>query len=738
MMNFEIDNRPKKVLVFSALNYALLIAVLCLGLVVIYGWHTSNALLIQIMPAFVPMQYNTALCFVWVSLGLFAFAFNRLLLSRVFGCVLSVMAWTTLFQYATHTNIGLDELFMVHDITVQTSHPGRMAPNTALCFALVGLFLLSTSHRATHRLARGRHWLLGAIILGLGGIAAIGYWTEVPTAYGWGRLTKMALHTSLGFIFSGAAILLLAWIREGSTTEDRRWIISLLVLVLGCSVAIFNFNVLLHSQFQQHAQSGPIQSTIAQSTKAQSAKVQSTTAQSKTVQPNAIASSVNGSVHPNILITTPLATKDTVAWIVLVIGLLMALGLAGTVHYFLGNRLIRRQLQTIQRATPTGLIASNTQGEIVYTNPAAEKMFGYGQQEMIGMQIESLVPKDVLGEHTAWRNALQDTQTGRKIGRGNLRGVDKTGREFPLDIRISFMPSDSGIQILSSLTDMSSHKALEEKLRQSNEALMQANQELEQFSYVASHDLQEPLRTIKSYCDFVVDDIAQARYDRVAQDVTFITEAAERQWHLVQSLLDYSRLQKAALTFRVVDLNACLKAVLVELDALVQAVSAQIVMPSTLPELWGDPFLLARAFQNLIQNAIKYQEPGSTPKIVITAEPSTRGKAYYQICIEDNGIGIAEENRSIIFEPFRRLHGVGSAYKGSGIGLATVKNIVSRHSGFIHVESATPQGSRFCLDLRAAKQDAVNLAVTHGEAIHDGSGENDATSKRPATECADH
>ena len=189
-----------------------------LGLVVLFGWHTHSSLLVQVHPSFAPMQYNTALSFLFVGIGLFARVLGPLRVTALCGGVVAAIGMLTLSQYLFDVDFGIDQLLRVQAITVNTSHPGRMAPNTALVFSLAGgaLLILSLGKRLKSRpFAIG---LLGTVISALGIVPLFGYVTDVGAAYGWGSLTHMAVHTAIGFVVLGIGLLVLAW-RDSTEVE---------------------------------------------------------------------------------------------------------------------------------------------------------------------------------------------------------------------------------------------------------------------------------------------------------------------------------------------------------------------------------------------------------------------------------------------------------------------------------------------------------------------------------------
>jgi signal transduction histidine kinase/CheY-like chemotaxis protein len=185
-----------------------------LGLLVLMGWHTGNRTVTQILPTFVPMQYNTALGFVACGVSLVLMAFGRRPGAAIAGGLAALIGGLTLVQYVGNVELGIDELLMKHDVTVGTSQPGRMAPNTALCFVLIGLGAVVELLEWPAPRKSLVKVILGSSAFGLSAVALSGYFTGLESAYGWGNLTRMAVHTSIGFIFVSSGILCLAWSRD--------------------------------------------------------------------------------------------------------------------------------------------------------------------------------------------------------------------------------------------------------------------------------------------------------------------------------------------------------------------------------------------------------------------------------------------------------------------------------------------------------------------------------------------
>jgi signal transduction histidine kinase/DNA-binding response OmpR family regulator len=231
-----LSNKPGRALWVTGLITGL--TSLCLGLIVIAGWHTGNRTLIQVLPTFVPMQYNTALGFIFCGTSLLLLAFQRDRGSAIVGCLVAVLGGLTLVEYIGYVDLGIDEFFMKHDITVRTSQPGRMAPNTAICFTLTGmaaalqLVVLSRPRRSLLRV------ILVSLTFGLGVVAFAGYVIRLETAYGWGNLTRMAVHTSVGFILVSIGFLGVVWNRDMQEKISLpRW------MPIPCAVAVLTATI---------------------------------------------------------------------------------------------------------------------------------------------------------------------------------------------------------------------------------------------------------------------------------------------------------------------------------------------------------------------------------------------------------------------------------------------------------------------------------------------------------------
>lgn len=291
--------------------------------------------------------------------------------------------------------------------------------------------------------------------------------------------------------------------------------------------------------------------------------------------------------------------------------------------------------------------------------------------------------------NSGWLATTILARNGRKFG--FLQLSDKYEGEF----------TEEDVGLLEQLSQMAAgvvelHEAnerLEEKVRERTVALTRSNEDLEQFAYVASHDLQEPLRAVAGYCQLLEMDYADALGDEARDYIDHAVAGTNRMQTLINDLLEYSRIGRKGQPFVTVNLNDVVDQVREELSMLVSETGARIVSED-LPTVHGDQVQLVQLLENLIGNGIKYCR-SAVPRVEVSAR---RDDGRWVVAVRDNGIGIAAEFRERIFKIFQRLH-TRDEYTGTGIGLAICKRIVDRHGGRIWVESAVGYGSTFYFTL---------------------------------------
>lgn len=249
-------------------------------------------------------------------------------------------------------------------------------------------------------------------------------------------------------------------------------------------------------------------------------------------------------------------------------------------------------------------------------------------------------------------------------------------------------------RMLGAHTDITSLKIVEESLR----AALASNEELEQFAYVASHDLREPLRTVSAYLDLLEVKCSDELSEEARGYISVATEGARKMQRLISGLLRYSRIAAVTEAKGAVDTQAAVESALADLDALLRESGAEVEV-AALPVVLGDEVQISQVFQNVLANAMKFRASDRPPCIRVRAE---RDETMWRFSIADNGIGIEPHAHERIFQIFQRLD---TTPEGSGIGLAVVRRIVHRHGGRIWVESVPGQGSTFCFTLPAHEEE---------------------------------
>ncbi|MFG2444342.1 CHASE3 domain-containing protein [Nocardia fluminea] len=233
------------------------------------------------------------------------------------------------------------------------------------------------------------------------------------------------------------------------------------------------------------------------------------------------------------------------------------------------------------------------------------------------------------------------------------------------------------------------------------EELRRSNTELEQFAYVASHDLQEPLRKVASFCQLLEKRYGDQLDERGKQYIDFAVDGAKRMQVLINDLLTFSRVGRMSEGTEPLSLDQTLDEAVSALSATIEESGAVIERPAALPELVGEPTLLTMLWQNLLGNAIKFRTPGLAPVVRVECAPIAEDAEEWEFSVSDNGIGVEAEFAEKVFVIFQRLH-PRDAYGGTGIGLAVCKKIVEFHGGRIWLDTDYRDGTRLCFTLRAA------------------------------------
>ncbi|MEM1096535.1 MAG: PAS domain-containing protein [Bacteroidota bacterium] len=342
-----------------------------------------------------------------------------------------------------------------------------------------------------------------------------------------------------------------------------------------------------------------------------------------------------------------------------------------------------------------------------WTVASGEAVFNERWADMLGYTLDELEPSfstwdqlihpDDRDPALHWLNAHLESQS--PIYEAEVRMRHKAGHWVWILTRgrvIDRNAQGEPVRVAGTHLDITARREAEARLHEYAQALEKSNVELEQFAYLASHDLQEPLRTMRSFLGLLQRDIGDSLQGNQHQYMRFITDAAERMQALIAALLELSRVGRRDLDLQAVNLGALTEQILESLQASLHEHRGSVTH-SNLPTVTADPTLIGLVLQNLISNGLKFSA-NAPAEVYLSA--IKRGKMW-QINVQDNGIGIAPEFHARVFEIFKRLHH-RTEYKGTGIGLAICKKIVERHGGTIWIDSDQGQGATFLFTVPAA------------------------------------
>lgn len=347
-------------------------------------------------------------------------------------------------------------------------------------------------------------------------------------------------------------------------------------------------------------------------------------------------------------------------------------------------------------AAPDAMIVVNHIGDIVLLNAQAEIQFGYRRDSLLGRSVTAIIPEGFAERLVADALRSHEDALAQQIGTGiELVGRRKDGSEFPIEIMLSPLASPEGILVTVAIRNITGRKAVEADLLGTLEALKRSNEELAQFAYIASHDLQEPLRMVASYTQ-LLSRRYKGKLDSDADDfIAFAVDGANRMQRLIQDLLSYSRAGSKDSELTTTSSEQALEQAVINLRGAIEDTGA-IVTHDSLPTVLADEMQLTQLFQNLVGNAIKYRG-SDMPRIHVSATRSDDGGRWL-LSVSDNGIGIEEKYLEKIFGMFQRLH-KRDEFAGTGIGLAVCRKVVERHGGIIWAESRPGHGSNFRFSL---------------------------------------
>ncbi|AXG74810.1 PAS domain S-box protein [Flavobacterium arcticum] len=628
-------------------NYAriLSLSVFLLAFLVIIGWILDIPLLKSIMPDYISMKLNTALCFIIMSTSLILETFPKkrtiVILLNVFVATLCILTYSQeVFGY----DLGLDQLIIMDldAISDKSPYPGRMSPITAILFTILSLGLILQRYINKSLIVIQYAFNLVTI---MAIIALIGYLYNAPEFYTLSFLTSMAVHTSLGFLLLSIAMSLLHPHLGimGILTGDKVGNSIARQLFSKICIVIFVFTYLRYLS------------------------------------------------HKHKLVDTEFGTALLTISFILVSLLIIWEATENINKKDARKRLAEEHFRLVVESAPNALIMSDGSGTIRLVNEQAEKMFGYKRENFIGQKVELIVPNSIKSTHHHNRNGYHKAPSNRYFGAGSeLYAKRSDNSEFPVEIGLTPIRTENGTMVLASIIDITKRKKQESIINQQVIELKIKNQEMEQFNYIASHDLQEPLRTLSNYIMLLEEDYPEQINDEIKIHLKTMENAVSRMNLLVRSILDFGRLGRDK-KLEYIDSKTIVEDVLCDLSSLINSTGATIIIDTDLPKFNGYEIEFRQLFQNLINNALKFRKKDVPVEINIGC---TMVENKYEFYVKDNGIGINTRYNNRVFEIFKRLN-KESEFKGDGIGLANCKKIAEMHGGKIWVESTLGIGSTF-------------------------------------------
>ncbi len=366
-----------------------------------------------------------------------------------------------------------------------------------------------------------------------------------------------------------------------------------------------------------------------------------------------------------------------------------------------------RKFRAVLEAAPDAMVITNGAGEIELANSRADALFGYSRETLIGKDIRTLIPD--------WESPpSQQGPAGPAEAETRLTGVRQSGATFSAEITRSPFKTGDALLVTTAIRDVTDqvhaeariqkvNLELEKRVAERTAALTSSNEALRQFAWAASHDLQEPIRMVLSYSQWLAETSKGKLDEREVQMLDVIEQHASRLHQLLAALRQYIQVTDSGRqSWTPVDCNAALEIAVANLQGVIEESGASIESPH-LPTVPSIEILLVQIFQNLIGNAIKYRS-GDPPVIRIRAE---RGNAEWIFSVQDNGIGIDPRYFEYVFGVFRRLHGF--QYSGTGIGLAICRAAAERLGGRVWVEPHSGAGALLRFSISEGPRDDKGL-----------------------------
>ncbi|MEM5474296.1 PAS domain-containing sensor histidine kinase [Hoeflea sp. AS60] len=615
-----------------------------IGMIVIAIWLLRLEQIAESFPIVLAMQFNTALCLVLLGTAFIAAAYGYTRVVYTLTIATALMAVVSLYQYVSGINVGIDTLFNTPFVTVGASSPGRMAPNSAICFLLaaIGISIPRIHFASQARLA------LGFVVAGIAAIALLGYGVRLDRAHDWFGPARMSPHTGFGFLVIGSGLIYLGVERSGNHV---RLVASAIAVVAYLAVLLLTHLEFLAQELHHREQLGADHSV---------------------------------------------ETLQTLSTLVLVSGILY-LGLTGYAFWY--SQRYRRsaaalaaseaRLAAVIDTAVDGIVTIDRNGTILTVNRACEDMFGYRREEMIGENVKMMMPKRYSDEHDGYLDSYHRTGQAKIIGIGReLEGRRSDGSVFPVELAVARISLADRVIYSGIVRDITVRKRFEAEI-------LEANAELEEFAYRTSHDLRSPVASSLGLVHIAKDLLQNGEHGVLVTTLDRLERNFKRLDGLIQNIIAVTRTRLMVEEVAPISVRAVVDETLDELSHL-DGFSDMAIDVDIDPELQiiSKPIKFQMIIANLLSNAIKYKD-ADEPKPVLVISASRQNRLVH-IAFADNGLGIPPDARPMLFEMFKRFH-PEKAF-GSGLGLYILRKSTEALGGNVTFEPQQ-KGSRFVVEL---------------------------------------
>ena len=671
------------------------IATAVVGAVVATGWIFGLPALIPLGGPFPGMSFEVALSLVLCGLGLLLSLARRRAFHLAGGLLalpVAVLALLQIAEYALGAEAGPGLAAWLASLEPLERATGGMSPNTTtglLAFSLTQIYLTLAGKPNAFYITMG-----GLVAWGIGFAALAGYATGIEVTYDWRGFVSMAPHSALGVWLLGSAHLLLA--RHPQLRQSGRW--PFFLAVLATAFGLF-FDLATPTYLGANFIYIPV---VLSSVWFYEGRM-------------AFALAAVCSIFSMVGYFAKLQYLDPELQRLLgrAIGVATLFIVATLIYHFKRagerNERARLRFEALMDNSPDAVVTIDRFGIVRQFNLAAERLFRYAEADVVGKNVKILMPEPYHSAHDGYLR--HHVETGEKHIIGTIREVSgrrSDGVLFPLDLSISDLPAEGEKEFVGVLRDLTARKRQEESLRQTLTQLSayaadleRSNKELDDFAYVASHDMKEPLRGIHNHSRFLLEDYADQLDADAKRRLDRLVHLSQRMEKLVNDLLYFSRIGRQELAIRPTDLGAVVNDVVTTLEQFLEDRHARVVLVDELPEITCDSVRVTEVFRNLIVNAVRYNDKAERLVEVgcLAGHVDAAGRERHQVFfVRDNGKGIALEFHEDIFRMFKRLERSDSD-DGTGAGLTFVRKIVQRHGGQIWLESSPGQGTTFYFTL---------------------------------------